>query len=224
MQYIAPGGDGVTLVQKDKTWYYKCPIQDTLGGIWDPVPAGKFLRAATNQHSSKNSNCDHGATGGSADAILLNHTHKVGTSGYTEAGKASISVYPGLENKVERSNTNVKCTGWFNVRAIGGGDKGQVIMDADNTVVKLGNNAVTYGHEPATVSGWNGRQSSSNHHEVRLRLEHNHTATDSGHNHKVTIGDEPVKSNTNGKKIGTDSATNANLPPFTNVYMWIRVE
>jgi hypothetical protein len=224
MQYI-DSNSGVTRIKgENDKWYYKCPIQDTLGGTWDPVPAGKFLRAATNQYSSNNTKGDHGATGGSADAVLLNHTHKVGTSGYTDAGKASISVYPGLENKVERSNTNVKCTGWFNVRAIGGGDKGQVIMDADNTVVKLGNNAHAVDHSPATIFGWGGRQSYSNHHEVRLRLEHNHTATDSGHNHKVTIGDEPVKSNTNGKKIGTDSATNANLPPFTNVYMWIRVE
>ena len=170
----------------------ECPIKNTLGGTWTLIEAGRFLRAADADHTTK------GSRGGSKDAIIPTHTHTVTVDG----GKTSISMNGGGSK-----------SGWFNVRAIGGKDKGQVIMDSDGTVFTLGNNTVAYGHEPATVSGWDGKQSSGNHHKVSLNIAaHQHTLNDPGHKHTASTSN-PTNS---------ASVTNANLPPYLTVYMWRR--
>ena len=58
----------------------KCPLETTLtNSKWELIENGLFLRAA--------SNADHGKTGGSADAVIIQHTHKYNGEATATAAK-----------------------------------------------------------------------------------------------------------------------------------------
>ena len=50
-----------------------CPIETTLGGTWEKITTGTFLCAASSENTSK---YFVGSTGGSADSIVVKHTHE----------------------------------------------------------------------------------------------------------------------------------------------------
>ena len=110
MQYVAPGP-----AAKSPT---ECPLETTLtNSKWELIEAGHFLRAA--------SNTDYGKTGGSADAVIIQHTHKYNgeatataaeNGGHTHsvtfnATKAGVDDFTGFEgNAGEKIKGSVTAT------------------------------------------------------------------------------------------------------------------
>lgn len=163
----------------------QCPLESSLGGSWALIDAGTFLRAVGNEDSTR------GGTGGSADAVVVSHTH----TGTTNNGKSTVTISEALSD------------GWFDLRALAGGDHGRIVTEVDGTIVKQED--VTHNNR-ATASGWDSRQNT--HQKVKFALKHSHTATVAAHNHSFTT-------DSNG-----ESGTGKNLPPYLNVYMWQRTK
>lgn len=166
-----------------------CPLASTLGGTWKLIDSGRFLRAVGNKDDIR------GDTGGSADAVVVNHTHE------SEAVKTTTGV---------SVNSLSGKSGWFRIRTMQSNDS-KTIPEVDGTVVK---NEGCAGDGRATID-YNGNSSPQH---VKVVLDHGHSVTDTGHTHTINMTN-PV--DTSGKNIGA-TATNSNLPPYINVYMWRR--
>jgi hypothetical protein len=165
-----------------------CPIAATLGGSWNLIDSGRFLRSVGDEGATR------GNTGGSADAVVVNHTH----DSEIVAATTGISV------------SNLSKSGWFRIRTMQSNDS-KTIPEVDGTVVK---NEDLHGDGRASIDyhGNSGPQ------QIKVVLDHGHSVTDEGHTHTINMTNP---TDTSGKNIGA-TATNANLPPYLNVYMWRR--
>ena len=166
-----------------------CPIALTLGGGWTLIDSGRFLRAVGDDDDSR------GKSGGSANAIVVNHTHD------TEAVATTTGI--------SVNNLSTK-EGWFRIRTMESNDS-WTIPEVDGTIVKSTQQS---GGGRATID-YNGNSSPQ---EVKININHGHGLTDNGHSHTINMTN-PI--NTAGKNIGEDG-TGKNLPPYINVYMWRR--
>lgn len=175
----------------------ECPIKKTLGGSWTLIEAGKFLCAATNsgdgiyRHGWGYASSDNA---GSADAVLINHNHTASSDERTP----TVTV-----KKRTRE-------GWFVIRKMNHSGV-KPILDKDGTVCKVTDQS--YGDSKETIDGTGNNK--EGHQKVTFNMDHDHTATQTPHTHKITV---------NKSTAGVDSGTNKNLPPYIAVYMWIRVE
>lgn len=141
-----------------------CPIQDSLGGYWKRISGGYFLRAA-------GEGITKGKGGGSADAIVVAHSH-----------------------------------------AYSGGRVGQ---DVTKSTESVGDHSHSMAPLKSTYSG-TGDYTGFNANSGKDGWEHKKfTAMSGGHSHNIKF--PAIQSN-------GQNGTNANLPPFFNVYMWVRVE
>lgn len=173
----------------------ECPIKKTLGGSWTLIEAGKFLCAATNsgdgiyRHGWGYASSDNA---GSADAVLINHNHTASSDERTP----TVTV-----NKRTRE-------GWFVIRKMNHSGV-KPILDKDGTVCKVTDQS--YGDSKETIDGTGNTK--EGHQKVTFNMDHNHTATQTPHTHKITVDKSTA---------GVDSGTNKNLPPYIAVYMWRR--
>lgn len=173
----------------------ECPIKKTLGGSWTLIEAGKFLCAATNsgdgiyRHGWGYASSDNA---GSADAVLINHNHTASSDERTP----TVTV-----KKRTRE-------GWFVIRKMNHSGV-KPILDKDGTVCTVTDKS--YGDSKETIDGTGNNK--EGHQKVTFNMDHDHTATQTPHTHKITV---------NKSTAGVDSGTNKNLPPYIAVYMWRR--
>lgn len=172
-----------------------CPVQKTLGGKWVRIE-DTFLYASKDNLT----NYRPGDKGGSKNAIVVSHKH-------------------GLETNVGVSITNKNLTGTVYT---GRGEFERnlhTVMTKKDDATANGTNGIIRidsGYGSYTPSGW------SDYHmqEVQLRPNQWHKPDriklDASHSHTCTITQPTIASNGN-------SGVNANMPPYTCVYMWKRV-
>ncbi len=181
---IYPVGS-IYIMYSDDKHITECPINV---GTWKSIDAGTFLVAANNIKSSP---YYRSQSGGSANSVVVSHSHDGKTSNVAE----SITI----SNNLNDSH--------IDVRALAGKDNGRIVMGQSGSIRE---EAITWTSKPATVSGWDSKQ--TYHQRLYFDLNHGHTATTSGHDHTVSTGN-----------AGEDG-TGKNLPPYLAVYMWRRTE
>ena len=170
-----------------------CPIATSLGGTWTRIEAGTFLCAADSGDTSGGI-YRYNKTGGSADAVVVSHTH----SAEAKTNKTGVSV------------NNLSKSGWFRIRTMQSNDS-WTAPEVDGTVVQ---STELQGGSRSSID-YNGKSSPQH---VKINLDHSHSVTDSGHSHKINMT-SPI--DTKGKDIGKDGS-GKNLPPYRAVYMWRR--
>ena len=184
-----------------------CPIAALGNSTWELISPGTFLCAADS--ANKNYTYGQGKTGGSADAVLVNHTH----SGTTTASTVTI------HNNTTATAGHI----WF--RAINGG-KNTIIHRADgictNGWTSDADSIYSSGDKRATITGWDNKVGPTDNPKITFNTTHSHSTA--SHTHGYTTTTLSVISNANGEYAEVDSGIKKNLPPYLTVYMWKRTK
>ena len=188
MQYVAPGSE----------WALPetCPLATTLtGSEWELIKAGLFLRAA--------SGMDYGQEGGSADAVLLSHTHAILS---TVKDTDPHTLYTST-TEAHSHNITIKGT------KPGGGVPTGVILNSGNKITGQINTATKA--EDDDTSEWVNTVvcDAAGEHSHSINLNDISTASAGGY-----YDDE------NNWEPSLQKGKGANLPPYLNVCMWKRIK
>lgn len=201
-----------------------CPIQQLLGGTWVRIK-DKFMYAAGDED-------ELGATGGSKDAVVVEHIHETSEVSLATTRSKDLTTYVGLSNTqlaLDISGQSHGCM--LRAMLLGENDPDHVAAEAFLTAFQAGNTAVTYALDqnsslvvaPSNVKNFNftvkrtiegnipgpgGSPTAAPGIKLKLDLNHEHTIP----NHQHTAMATGV------------SGVGKNMPPYLVVYMWKRVE
>lgn len=180
------------------------------GTVWTKLQ-DRFLVGAGNTY-------DLGATGGSADAVVVQHSHSISVSG--GSGSVSVSGTTGASNRDLNHVHSLHTSSKVAISGDGDGtltdytvqDK-HVSIDSDSSWVAPCYNTSSMA---GSITNWGSMTATSNVSDEGTALTaHTHNFTGTGTANitgiTATIGNEGV------------SGTNANLPPYLAVNMWKRV-
>ena len=185
-------------VAKDASDEPICPIQQILGGVWKPI-YDTFLYAAAKGTHAEAGDYFPGDSGGSKDAVLVEHNH----GGIT--GSSGAHSHYTTETYKNQTNLITKLlTATFGTRPTGG-NNGIFFTNWSNTdTFSIAENAGSTVYR--SESG--GAQGTSD--IVTLDFTHKHkTDLSNTHTHSISTAGE----NGSGK----------NMPPYMAIYAWERI-
>lgn len=175
-----------------------CPIQQILGGVWQPI-YDTFLYASKKGTHSTSGDYFPGDTGGSKDAVLVEHNH----GGVTGSAGAHTHTTNSIINLNNTSSKNLE--GSFITRACGT-DNAPMVKDGKGCVSISNNDPISAGLS-VNLIGASGNPASD---RVNIDTRHRHTTDAQGsHQHGIT-------------EVG-ESATGKNMPPYMAIFAWERI-
>ena len=173
-------------------------VQTRLGGTWEKIE-GKFLLSASSSYAA-------GSTGGSADAVLVSHTHTFTGTAATSGGPNKNPTY-----KFTGTRTTTEGAGKHShtvaIKVSGSEAKGYGL---DNWYSGFGNRVIVNAASALSVST---EQANHSHYytpsgsiAITGNSDHTHSVTAKGTNSTVGV-----------------SGSGKNMPPYLSVYMYKRV-
>ena len=181
-------------------------------GTWEAFGAGKVL---VGQDTGDTSFDTLGETGGSKNAIVVEHTHTVSASGTTEGGGSHSHTFSGTSSAVGDHTHTIYNAGSHShgiTQWTGSADDSQ---DTGGTYTGMCNSLPFTAYPAGVVISTAGDHS----HSMGGAGSHSHTysgttSTASTHTHTVTVTGTAASTGSSG--------TNANLQPYVVVKMWKR--